>query len=283
MPIITPAYPSMNSTFNITPSGKAVIQKELEHFAGVTDQIMLGQRPWKDLFVKHTFFTRDYKYYIVVNAVSMTKENSNKWGGFVQSKIRLLVRELEAHQSIKLVRPFNKGKERAHRCKENSDGLSQILNGSMDYVVDGSVSNSDDAVKPKSDTVKTEPTSPTKIKEETVDIEDAKIKDDKPDAGFMEIHSSTHYIGLELYEGKFTFVPPYLSTHLQGWSSPLSSHTVDLSVGTSLNARSIDNTGAKSLDLSYQVNSFKDTLFSWDKYKEELDGSCFVGIQHIRK
>lgn len=41
-----------------------------------------------------------------------------------------------------------------------------------------------------------------------------------------------------------------------------------------------DVVGAKSLDLSFQVNEFKDLCYGWDKYK---DGMNFLSIQHVRK
>lgn len=50
-----------------------------------------------------------------------------------------------------------------------------------------------------------------------------------------------------------------------------------------LTARTIDNVGAKQLDLSYQVNEFKNLCFAWEKYEKELQDSCAVSIQHVRK
>lgn len=223
MPIITPAYPSMCATFNITHSSKSVIQKELDHFAQEVDQIMLGKLPWKSLFVKHTFFTQDYKYYIIVNAASMTKENSKIWGGFVESKIRLLVQSLERHGSIQLARPFNKGYERKHKYK-TSGGLAEwnkVLDGSLEYVVRDD--DSADGVKTESGNgVKAEPTN---IKNEDgvgdVDVKDIKDIDINKDAdvkmeaddGTREVYTSTHYIGLELRDGQYStpdlsFIPP---------------------------------------------------------------------------
>jgi poly(A) polymerase Pap1 len=38
--------------------------------------------------------------------------------------------------------------------------------------------------------------------------------------------------------------------------------------------------GAKSLDLSYQVNEYKDMCHNWDKYNAELN---FLSVQHVRK
>jgi poly(A) polymerase len=62
MPVITPAYPSMCATFNITRSSMAIINRELKRALQISESIMVGKRPWSDLFVKHTFFTAGYKY-----------------------------------------------------------------------------------------------------------------------------------------------------------------------------------------------------------------------------
>lgn len=202
MPIITPAYPSMCATFNITHSSKSVIQKELDHFAQLVDQIMLGKLPWKSLFVKHTFFTQDYKYYIIVNAASTTKENRKVWGGFVESKIRLLVQSLERHASIQLARPFNKGYERKHKCKRGLDEWTEILDGSLQYVVKDDDSADEVKAEPASLAMKDDGTEATDV---DVDV-DIKAEAEDPDTP-KEIYTSTHYIGLELREGKHCPTP----------------------------------------------------------------------------
>lgn len=133
MPIITPAYPSMCATFNITKSAMTIIKKELAQAATTSDMIMLGKKPWKDLFVKHTFFTDGFKYYISVTAASTTKEAHKLWSGFVESKVRVLVQGLERHASIALARPFNKGYERTHSCMNDAQ-VSDVQNGSLQFV-----------------------------------------------------------------------------------------------------------------------------------------------------
>ena len=230
MPIITPAYPSMCSTFNVTHSNKAVIQKELDHFAEVVQQIMMGKLPWKSLFVKHTFFTKDYKYYIAVIAASTTKENSKIWGGFVESKIRLLVQGLERHSSIRLARPFNKGYERKHRTLEGMNQWQDILDGSLDYVVkDEEVADEKAKTESDNDAVKSEATLPTRPKQEE-GADNAEVKDgEKEDAeakleaeeseGPKDIYTSTHYIGIELHDGKWRPYPTDLATIVWGGSS----------------------------------------------------------------
>ena len=116
MPIITPAYPSMCASHNVSKSRKKVIIREFKRGGDITDRIMLGKAAWKDLFAKHTLFTQGYKYYLSVISASTTKDAQLLWSGLVESKVCLLVTELEKNQSISLAHPFNKGFERIHRC-----------------------------------------------------------------------------------------------------------------------------------------------------------------------
>lgn len=275
----------MCATFNITHSSKAVIQKELDFFAEQVEQIMLGKLPWKSLFVKHTFFTQDYKYYIIVNAASMTKENSKIWGGFVESKIRLLVQSLERHASIQLARPFNKGYERKHKCSHNYDEWSKILDGSLEYRVKDEDSADEVKTESATDIVKADPDSKADvvngIYEKDAQNNDGKMdtEDEKAD---KYVYTSTHYIGIELRPGKYIFSLLSFCVPQKLWSLCLSPPFLPTS-RMILNARTNDKIGAKQLDLSYEVNDFKNLCFNWDKYNEELSDSCAVSIQHVRK
>jgi len=56
MPIITPAYPQQNSTFNVSTSTKKVILSEFSNGMSITDEIMLGKASWKKLFETPSFF-----------------------------------------------------------------------------------------------------------------------------------------------------------------------------------------------------------------------------------
>ncbi|GFP60505.1 poly(A) polymerase pla1 [Trichoderma asperellum] len=219
MPVITPAYPSMCATFNITRSSMTIIQRELRRGLEISEQIMVGKRPWSDLFVKHTFFTQGYRYYISVVSASKDKEAHKVWSGYVESKVRMLVQKLEQHSSIALAHAFNKGYDRRHLCK-NDHEIEQVQEGSLEFVIkdEGKDQPSEEkAPKPEEKQDSSESTSP------------------------VEVFTTTHYIGLELEEG------------------------------------------AKSLDLSYQVDEFKVLCTSWKKYQEELQPSVSLGVQHVRK
>lgn len=58
MPIITPAYPQQNSTFNVSASTKRVIQNELERGYQITEEIMMGKATWEKLFEEPNFFQK---------------------------------------------------------------------------------------------------------------------------------------------------------------------------------------------------------------------------------
>ncbi|KAK0732826.1 Poly(A) polymerase central domain-containing protein [Apiosordaria backusii] len=134
MPIITPAYPAMCATHNINRSSKVVIMQELEKGVQVTEEIMTGRAPWKALFTKHTFFTSDFRYYLTVISSSRTKDAQNVWSGFIESRVRVLVNKIENHPAIVLARPFNKGYDRQHRCK-NYEQLGEVVsNGSLAHL-----------------------------------------------------------------------------------------------------------------------------------------------------
>lgn len=58
MPIITPAYPQQNSTFNVSESTKKVILAEFNRGMTTTEEIMLGKAGWERLFDAPSFFYR---------------------------------------------------------------------------------------------------------------------------------------------------------------------------------------------------------------------------------
>lgn len=108
MPVITPAYPSMCATHNITSSTQKVILSELERGSKILEQIKQGKMTWSDLFKRHDFFYR-YKFYLcIVVGTNSSEEEHLKWSGFVESKLRLLVQKLEITAGIEIAHPYVK-------------------------------------------------------------------------------------------------------------------------------------------------------------------------------
>ncbi|RDI83112.1 hypothetical protein Vi05172_g6815 [Venturia inaequalis] len=135
MPVITPAFPSMCATNNITASTKAVIMRELARASGLMTEIFAKKKSWNDLFEKHTFFTKDYKYYLSVNCASRSKEAQQVWSGHVQSKVRRLVSNIEnSDTGVSIAHPYVKGFQRVHKCKTEEE-YDQILHGELKYQI----------------------------------------------------------------------------------------------------------------------------------------------------
>jgi poly(A) polymerase len=259
MPIITPAYPSMCATHNITKSTKEIIQRELKRGGNITDQIMMGKLAWKSLFEKHTFFTQGYKYYLSVISASTTKDAQLVWSGLVESKVRLLVVGLEGHSSIALAHPFNKGFERVHTC-HNDEEIEKAKSGSLEFQIKDIPTEATDAAHDLG--------VGAIVKDETTNG-DKKIEEGE---NITTVYTTTHYIGLELKEGKY----PFLRCKFDHTGHQICNdccHSFALGI-------LLIRAGAKSLDLSWQVEEFKRICTSWDKYNQELNA---LNVMHTRK
>ncbi len=120
MPIITPAYPQQNSTFNVSQSTLEVMKKEFEVSLAICEQIWLNRAGWDKLFETPNFFGK-YKHFIVLEASSNTEEDQLAWYGLVESKVRHLVLNLERGEGIDLAHVWPKTypslePERANTC-----------------------------------------------------------------------------------------------------------------------------------------------------------------------
>lgn len=176
-------------------STKKIIIRELERGGDIVDKIFTGQLQWRDLFSRHTFFTQGYKYYLGIIAASRSKEAQLVWSGLVESKVRLLVSQLETQGSIEIAHPFNKGFDRIHHCS-NEDEVEAVSNGELRY---------------QAKNTKTEPTDLAKDPKH-----DAAANGDAENMivpnGHSEIHlngeekhviyTTTYYIGIELAQGR---------------------------------------------------------------------------------
>lgn len=191
MPILTPAYPTMNTAHTVGPSTKMVLMQELDRGHGIITDIYHGKRPWKDLFQRHTFFTESYKHYICVITASKTKEAQDAWSGLTNSKIKWLIRDIEQSDanSVELVQPYNKGFERVHDCN-GPEEIEKTLDGSMDHQV--------------MDTKTTEQANNAKVQGAAqTDTDGGEVPamdgDTKPDGrGPTRVWSTTYYLGIGL-------------------------------------------------------------------------------------
>ncbi|KAK6458807.1 Poly(A) polymerase central domain-containing protein [Scheffersomyces xylosifermentans] len=116
MPVITPAYPSMCATHNITTSTQTIILNEFRRGTDIMNEIIAGRKTWSDLLEKHDFFYK-YKFYLcIVAATESTYEEHIKYSGMVESKLRLLVQKLEVVEGVELAHPYVKAFDNGYFC-----------------------------------------------------------------------------------------------------------------------------------------------------------------------
>ncbi|XP_046713702.1 poly(A) polymerase beta-like isoform X2 [Silurus meridionalis] len=101
MPIITPSYPQQNSTYNVSVSTRNVMVEEFKQGLVIMDEILQNKEDWSKLFEAPNFFQK-YKHYIVLLASAPTEKQHLEWVGLVESKIRVLVGNLERNEFITL-------------------------------------------------------------------------------------------------------------------------------------------------------------------------------------
>ncbi|KAL4401506.1 polynucleotide adenylyltransferase [Malassezia pachydermatis] len=129
MPIITPAYPSMCATHNVSQSTQMIMTQEFQRGSEIVDRIFLGKATWSELFEKHDFFHK-YKYYLQVIASSGSADLQLKWQGTVESRLRQLIMKLELVPSLILAHPFVKGFNQESVCLSDEE-VRQVATGDV--------------------------------------------------------------------------------------------------------------------------------------------------------
>ncbi|KAI8085123.1 polymerase [Halteromyces radiatus] len=120
MPIITPSFPSMCASHNVTQSTMKIIIGEMKLAADIVDKVMIGSTSWDQLFTENVFFRR-YGHYIQVVVSSDIHESLIQGAGLVESRLRQLLTKLESSPYIALVHPFIDGIEDKRRCTNRKD------------------------------------------------------------------------------------------------------------------------------------------------------------------
>jgi len=104
MPIVTPAFPSMNSTHNVSETTRRIILEEIARGVKTVEQVEQGRSKWAEVYNQLPFFTQ-YRHFICIEVLAKSKPTFTKWIGWIESQLRRLVKHLEGVSSIK-VRPW---------------------------------------------------------------------------------------------------------------------------------------------------------------------------------
>lgn len=179
MPIITPAYPSMCATHNVTQSTQMVMIEEFRRGSEVVDRIFRGKTSWNELFEKNDFFHK-YKYYLQVIASSGSADLQLKWQGTVESRLRQLIMKLELVPALLCAHPFVKGFNHECVCYTDEE-VRQVATGDVPADVASRAKMQD---LPEGEAAKE--------KDESVQVHDA------TENGRRTVYTTTFYIGLKV-------------------------------------------------------------------------------------
>lgn len=106
MPVITPAFPNMNSTHNVTESTKRVICDEIHRGYQICKDVESNKALHLDLYKSHRFFNL-YRNYLMIIIEVQDEDGFRRYSGWVESKIRLLVSNLESTAGLR-VHPYSR-------------------------------------------------------------------------------------------------------------------------------------------------------------------------------
>jgi len=95
MPVITPAFPAMNSTHNVTETTKRILVDEFRRGYEAVKHVEADRADWARVHEPFPFF-RHFRHFLWLEVLAQTEEVYQKFSGWVESKLRILTRQLEA-------------------------------------------------------------------------------------------------------------------------------------------------------------------------------------------
>ena len=97
MPIITPAYPAMNSAYNVSYPQFRFIQDELRRAFTITQNFPSNPTAQLDSLFESSMqdFFRKYPRYVQIDISAASAIDHRNWFGWVESRLRLLILSLE--------------------------------------------------------------------------------------------------------------------------------------------------------------------------------------------
>ncbi|KAE9600246.1 putative polynucleotide adenylyltransferase [Lupinus albus] len=96
MPIITPAYPCMNSSYNVTSSTLRIMSDEFQRGSEICMAMEDCKADWDILFEPYHFFEA-YNNYLQIDITAKNVEDLRQWKGWVGSRLRHLILRIEKH------------------------------------------------------------------------------------------------------------------------------------------------------------------------------------------
>jgi poly(A) polymerase len=95
MPVITPAFPAMNSTHNVTETTKRILLDEFRRGYEVVKNVEAQKAEWSEVHAALPYFNV-FPNFLWIEILAKSDEVYQKFGGWVESKLRILSKQLEA-------------------------------------------------------------------------------------------------------------------------------------------------------------------------------------------
>ena len=140
-PMITPAYPAMNSTLAVSRQTLQILQEEINRGHEIVDKCWKSfqqnpnappdaevyQNAWKALFRPSDFFIA-YPNYMSLCIVGPSQAEAQAWAGFVESRLRKLVSDLLARSlPLKKIQLWPKKINGTLCCAENHSPTGSLV------------------------------------------------------------------------------------------------------------------------------------------------------------
>mmetsp|Transcript_29898 Transcript_29898/g.60668 ORF Transcript_29898/g.60668 Transcript_29898/m.60668 type:complete len:281 (-) Transcript_29898:1516-2358(-) len=107
MPIVTPCFPSMNSSYNVGQPQMRRLKQEFFLADQLIADIEKGERDWDELFVGKEFF-RQHIHFIKVDIIATSEDSFRAWFGLCESRLRIFVAAMESDDLGTQCYPFAK-------------------------------------------------------------------------------------------------------------------------------------------------------------------------------
>lgn len=95
MPVITPAFPATNSTQSVTETTKRILLDEFRRGYESVKNVEAEKAEWSQVHEQFPFFSH-FQQFLWLEVLAKTDEVFQKFNGWVESKLRILTRQLEA-------------------------------------------------------------------------------------------------------------------------------------------------------------------------------------------
>ena len=108
MPIITPCYPMMNSSYNVGHPQLRRLQQEFARAEQMIGNVIQRKGRWDELFQDGRSFFRHHIHFVQATITAADDDSFRVWQGYCESRIRNLIAALECDKAGTQAHPFAK-------------------------------------------------------------------------------------------------------------------------------------------------------------------------------